>query len=219
MLNPLERIFKRTKKHGECIFWSGYLKPNGYGQTFHDGKLHNVHRLVWELTKGPLPKGLVIDHLCRQRACVNILHLEPVTMRENIMRGESPPAVNNRKEKCVAGHTITGKLSRGDRWCRKCDKNRKGKRDWSAFNRRNPDKYLFFEREVLDRISNGSTHLSSKKIIAELKGNSGFKIDPDWAGCLSRWFEFCHPEYSGIFQKRHMQSMKMAEGYKKCSSN
>jgi len=67
-----------------------------------------AHRVAWELIRGPIPSDMTIDHLCRNRGCVNPVHLEVVTATENIMRGFSPSAVNARKTKCIHGHSFSG---------------------------------------------------------------------------------------------------------------
>ena len=74
-----------------------------------DGSVRSVlaHRLSWEAFVGPIPEGLVIDHLCRNTLCVNPVHLEPVTLVENIMRGVSVPALNARKTSCGRGHAFS----------------------------------------------------------------------------------------------------------------
>ena len=68
-----------------------------------------AHRVAYEALIGPIPKGLCLDHLCRVRYCVNPAHLEPVTVRENVLRGISPPAVNARKRLCKNGHALSGR--------------------------------------------------------------------------------------------------------------
>ena len=67
-----------------------------------------AHRVSYEALVGPIPKDLCIDHLCRVRNCVNPAHLEPVTVRENILRGNGPTAVNARKAFCKRGHPLFG---------------------------------------------------------------------------------------------------------------
>ena len=86
-----------------CWRWLGRRQPNGYAK-FKD--LY-AHRVAYELVCGPIPEGMQLDHLCRKRDCVNPGHLEPVTQRENILRGIGIPAVNAKKTFCVHGHPYT----------------------------------------------------------------------------------------------------------------
>lgn len=84
-----------------CWLWTGSTRQ-GYGQirVKRDGTwtVRDAHRVAWEELVGPVPAGLVIDHLCRVTTCVNPAHLEPVTQRENVQRGDSPAltALRNR---------------------------------------------------------------------------------------------------------------------------
>lgn len=92
-----------------------------------------AHRVAYEATVGPIPKGLQVDHLCRNRLCVNPSHLEAVTPAENKRRGFSPPAINARKTHCIHGHELAGanvyyrKDRPGRRQCRECERIRKRK--------------------------------------------------------------------------------------------
>lgn len=70
-----------------CWVWQMAIKSNGYGHRKVAGRYRNAHILVWEEHNGPVPAGLQLDHLCRNRACVNPDHLEPVKQRENLRRG------------------------------------------------------------------------------------------------------------------------------------
>lgn len=107
-----------------CWIWQGRLSRLGYGQVWADGRNREAHIVVYELLVGPVPVGLELDHLCRKRACVRPDHLEPVTHRENTLRGDGPTARNARKTECDHGHPFdehnTVWLSDGRRDCRAC---------------------------------------------------------------------------------------------------
>jgi hypothetical protein len=70
-----------------CWLWSRHLNTDGYGQKGDRRVMRHAHIVYWERANGPVPDGLELDHLCRQRSCVNPAHLEPVTHLENIRRG------------------------------------------------------------------------------------------------------------------------------------
>lgn len=112
-----------------CWQWMGAQNGNGYGRLRVDGRAALAHRVAYEVLVGPIPEGLQTDHTCRNRGCVNPDHLEPVTQRENILRGEGLPAQNAAKTTCPLGHPYQGEnlyLSpRGDRQCRTCKRERR----------------------------------------------------------------------------------------------
>lgn len=111
------------------------MKAKGYGSAHLPRPERGhvlVHRFVYELLRAPIPDGLELDHLCRNHPCVNPAHLEPVTHRENMMRGETFGAVNAAKTHCDNGHEFntanTRLVRRGRsirRECRPCNTDRK----------------------------------------------------------------------------------------------
>lgn len=84
------------------------VNDNGYALISINNKTVRKHRFVYEQMVGPIPDGLYLDHLCRNRACCNPAHLEPVTHRENSLRGISPAAARARQTHCIHGHELVG---------------------------------------------------------------------------------------------------------------
>lgn len=130
---PIEERFweKVSFGHGPgaCWMWVGGIQSDGYGTFFvrleeRRRVQARAHRFSYELNVGPIPKGLGLDHLCRNRECVNPAHLEPVTQRENVLRGEGTPAKNAKKTHCIRGHPLSGdnvyNHPDGSRRCREC---------------------------------------------------------------------------------------------------
>jgi hypothetical protein len=122
-------------EHG-CLIWPGATSDKGYALVavrLPDGTRGNrkLHRIVYEHLVGPIPPGLVIDHVhdrgCRSRACCNVEHLEPVTQQENVLRGDGIAAHAARRTHCPSGHEYTQAntyLFRGSRYCRSCKRDR-----------------------------------------------------------------------------------------------
>lgn len=112
---------RRINPDTGCWEWTGYILPNGYGNVLRN---KYVHRIAYAEFRGPIPDGLVIDHLCRVRHCFNPDHLEAVTFHENLLRGEGTQAQHARQTHCKNGHPFEGEnlvMTRaGERRCREC---------------------------------------------------------------------------------------------------
>lgn len=101
--NPIGYVIQENG----CWDWVGAVSTNGYGSWRTSGRSQPAHRAMYERHKGPIPDGLQIDHLCRNRKCVNPDHMEPVTLIENVLRGVGFSGRNRRKTHCRRGHEYT----------------------------------------------------------------------------------------------------------------
>ena len=117
-----ERFWSKVDKSGDCWIWTAGKSKDGYGRIGVCGAARLAHRIAWIMERGNIPDGMTIDHLCRNRACQNVQHMELVTNRENVLRGYGPTAVNGRKTHCIRGHELSGYniLPGRGRHCREC---------------------------------------------------------------------------------------------------
>ena len=134
-----ERLWEKVEKGGPMALWKGAPGPcwvwtasrtKGYGMIRSGRTNAYAHRVAYELSVGPIPEGLHLDHRCRRPHCVNPAHLEPVTNAENVRRGNAG-LLQARKTHCKQGHPFEGDnlIIRADgtgRACRECH------RVWSA---------------------------------------------------------------------------------------
>ena len=123
-------ISKIDKGVPTCWLWLGNKTINGYGQITFKNKHYLTHRVSYEYFKGNIPNTLQIDHLCKNRSCVNPEHLEVVTQKENLKRGNTGKHNNHvntqiNKTHCPQGHEYSGKNNLGRRICKICNKNTK----------------------------------------------------------------------------------------------
>lgn len=139
------RVQSRIRKIvGGCWLWTGTINYKGYGAISVNGRTKPAHRVVYEREIGPIPSGLVLDHLCRVRNCVNPAHLEAVTTAENNRRSAPFNPASQRfgdafagarwrggkqtQSHCFHGHEMTPKNTlvwSGDRRrCRECERQR-----------------------------------------------------------------------------------------------
>ncbi len=125
----LARLFCQCAVDGEtgCWVWTRGIGSHGYGMAKFEGNMKLVHRLTWVAAGLEIPVGFQIDHLCRNPRCCNPDHLEAVTGRENLARGDSPIMRRTKQTHCIHGHLFDAANTlrhptRGTRLCRECKK-------------------------------------------------------------------------------------------------
>jgi hypothetical protein len=118
------RFMAHANTDGECWEWTARVDRYGYGRFRLDRKMELAHRVAYRIFVGDIPEGLTVDHLCRNRKCVNPAHLEAVSRKDNTLRGVGPTAVNAGKDVCASGHPFNADNTyfrpTGNRDCRAC---------------------------------------------------------------------------------------------------
>lgn len=132
------RFMAKIEEKNGCWLWTGPLDRDGYGTFYFRRKGRRAHRVGWYMTRGDIPSGLVVNHVCGNRHCVNAQHLELVTVRENALKdSRSVGAINARKTHCKHGHpfdrtmTVKGRIQRVCSVCER-EKHRRLRRKWLA---------------------------------------------------------------------------------------
>ena len=141
-LRDVCRFFGYVIIRDGCWGWKAYIAPDGYARFTVRHKNRTAYRYSYQLLRGPIPTGLTLDHLCRNRACVNPWHLEAVSQRVNTLRSPiAPGAINSRKRVCPRGHPYDagnaanwGEVRR--RFCRACQRAHHRRYYWKALGNR-----------------------------------------------------------------------------------
>lgn len=129
-----ERFMSKITKRNGCWLWEGPLDRDGYGMFYLRRRNRRAHRVGWFLLRGEIPRGMVVNHKCGHRHCVNPQHLEIVTTRQNSLKdSRAVGAVNARKTHCAKGHPYDRQYG-GQRYCSTCDreKQRRLRAKWRA---------------------------------------------------------------------------------------
>ena len=123
-VSAFDRLMAKVSDTENCWTWVGSKHPAGYGQMWNGVRVEQAHRISFRIFNGEIPAGFEIDHICRNRGCVNPDHLRAVTHRENMRASDALMGVNARKTSCKRGHPLAGDnlfvSVQGARQCREC---------------------------------------------------------------------------------------------------
>lgn len=108
----MTRFFEAIEGHDSCWVWTGMKMKKGYGSFYEGERQVTAHKYMYQKLFGEIPKDLVLDHICENKACVNPLHLRVTTHQVNILLGEGIPAKNAAKTSCKNGHPFSEENTR-----------------------------------------------------------------------------------------------------------
>jgi hypothetical protein len=187
------RFWDKVLKTDKCWLWTAGISSNGYGSAWFRGRHYRAHRLAYVEAKGTIPEGLELDHLCRNRLCVNPDHMEPVTHRENILRGESFIAKNAKRQRCIRGHKFSKRIVKGQekRVCLICDnvfkkawaeanpeKINESRKKWDDANCGYKKKYYEANRNRLIEYKKAWYQANREHVLERVKAH--YKANPDY---------------------------------------
>lgn len=121
----IARFKSSFTKVGDCLVWCKNKDKDGYGIFYYIKKNRKAHRFAAYLSSGAIPEGMVVDHICKNRACVNDKHLRIVTKSQNTLENSnSVGAINKQKTHCVKGHLLDKKygIKKVQRYCSICER-------------------------------------------------------------------------------------------------
>lgn len=127
-----ERFINSYTVSGDCYLWNKYLDKDGYGTFYFRKKSRKAHRVAVFMMQGTIPEKMVVDHICKNRSCVNVAHLRVITARQNTLENsKSVGAINKMKEFCKMGHKFD-KFYGKQRYCSICssEKSKRLQKKW-----------------------------------------------------------------------------------------
>lgn len=160
----VSRFWAKVDRNADCWEWRGPRNAKGYGRFHASGASEMAHRTSVRLDGRDIPNGMEVDHICRNRGCVNPSHLRVVTHRENLLSGDTLAARAAAKTECRHGHPLSGDnmvVRSGRRRCRECARIRSSA-SYEPTTERRRRRHLTKEdvAEIRGRIAAGESHSS-----------------------------------------------------------